>query len=367
MNITQTSFKDKVLDLSINGVYVYDLIQGTNLYINQQYTSLTGYSLDDINDMDHAEFFSLFHPEDQEEVANHMSLVPTLLPDEISIIEYRFKRKDGSWMWCRSHDSIFERDHEEKPTQFMGAFIDFSSQKVAEAKLASNNRKLQSKNQELEQMSYIISHDLQEPLRTITNFSGLISRKYEGKLDEKGNQYLSIISQASARMGKMVRGILALHSKSTSSPKTEIDCEALLSSVITELSAVIEEKNVVIEIGELPRVFSWENDLRLLFQNLISNAIKFSKSEGIPEISISAIQKDRAWAFSVQDNGIGIDPRYHREIFRIFERLHSKDSYEGTGIGLAHCKKIVDKLGGEIWVESKPEQGSTFTFTVSIG
>lgn len=357
MKITNNTFRDKVLDLSVNGIYVYDLTKGINVYVNQQYTSLTGYSLNELNEMTQEQFFGLFHPDEQEMIAKHMEEVVSSELGQVIEIEYRFKKADGSWMWCLSRDAIFDRDKDEMPTQFMGTFIDITARKSIE-------KKLKAKNKELEEFAYIAAHDLQAPLNTIISVAELFNLQYKGVLDESGSQFLGFISDASMRMTDLIRGLLDYSRIGRGKKLTWVDCNTVVNNVLDDLRAVINKTNANIEIGELPQLAGYETELRLLFQNLISNAIKFRKPSANPCIQVAAKKGNSHWMLSFKDNGIGIPEEYKEQIFNIFQRLHSQSEYKGTGIGLAHCRKIVELHNGEIWVESQRYIGSTFYLTI---
>ncbi len=232
---------------------------------------------------------------------------------------------------------------------------------------------LEAKNKELEQFAYIASHDLQEPLNTISSFIGLIAEDYGDSFDEVGKESLAFISDASKRMKNLIDALLEYSRLGRSREYKNVDCNIVLQELQDDLKKIIEETNANITIGKLPVVKGSEIELRLLFQNLISNAIKFRDAKTIPKIDISCTKRGNSkekvnsfWQFSVKDNGIGIPEEHKERIFAIFQRLHSRDQYQGTGIGLAHCKKIVESHGGEIWLESKEGKGSTFHFTIPV-
>lgn len=234
-----------------------------------------------------------------------------------------------------------------------------------ERKVQQRTSELERKNKELEQFAYVASHDLQEPLRTTTGFVEALRKQYKGMLDEHADRYLDYIAQSSDRMKTLIKDLLDYSRIGREKQFVPVNCNVLLTEVLCDLDTVIRESQAVIEVGELPVVNAFPTELKLLFQNLISNSIKF-RSRGIPpSIRVEVLPRNGYWKFSVQDNGIGIDPSHQDRIFIIFQRLHNRDVYEGSGIGLAHCKKIVELHGGEIWVESAAGKGSTFFFTIA--
>lgn len=223
---------------------------------------------------------------------------------------------------------------------------------------------METKNQELEQFAYIASHDLQEPLRTISSIVDLLEKQQRDKLDATAISYLNFLSQASSRMRALITGLLEYSRIGKERQLELVDFQAILQELLTDLDATIRESKADIFIDNLPSLPAYPIELRQLFQNLVSNAVKFRRAGIAPKIKITAKEENGHWVFSVMDNGIGIEEQFRQKIFVIFQRLHPKSKYEGTGIGLAQCKKIAELHGGKIWVESKPNQGSIFNFTI---
>ncbi len=218
-------------------------------------------------------------------------------------------------------------------------------------------------NKELGQVAYIASHDLQEPLRTISNFVTLLHKQYKTKLDANADEYLDFIKEGTLRMQMLVKDLLDYSRIGNDKKLMTIDCKLEMENVLKDMAINIAENNAEIHIGPLP-VIEGYFELQYLFQNLIHNAIKYRKKEVAPVIHIAAEDNGVEWTFSVRDNGIGIEEIYHDRIFTIFQKLHSNKEYEGTGIGLAHCKKIADLHRGKIWLTSEAGKGSTFFFTI---
>ncbi|MCW3090565.1 MAG: response regulator receiver protein [Ferruginibacter sp.] len=226
------------------------------------------------------------------------------------------------------------------------------------------NDELRIKNKELEQFAYVASHDLQEPLRTTAGFAELLLQQYKGKIDAKADKYLGFIYDASIRMKVLITDLLDFSKLGAEAQFKQINCNQLLKSMLEDIMAAVSEGGADIQYTDLPQINGSPTEIKLLFQNLVINAIKFRRKNIVPQIKIAARQTDGYWEFSVSDNGIGIEPQNKERIFEIFQRLNTRKEYEGSGIGLSHCKKIVELHKGNIWVVSTPGEGSTFYFTL---
>jgi PAS domain S-box-containing protein len=238
-----------------------------------------------------------------------------------------------------------------------------SERKRAEEELAHSNAELRRSNQELEQFAYVASHDLQEPLRKVTNYVQLFAQRYRGQLDSKAEKYLTYIVDGTTRMQGLIKDLLTYSRITREVTLQPTDVEAVLRQTLSVLELSIRETGAEVTWEALPTVPVHPSQLEQLLQNLISNALKFHNGSP-PRIHISAMQRPAEWLFAVRDNGIGIDPQYAERIFGVFQRLHTWAEYPGTGIGLAICQKIVERYGGRMWVESALSQGSTFYFTI---
>jgi signal transduction histidine kinase len=233
--------------------------------------------------------------------------------------------------------------------------------------LEQKSRDLARSNLELEQFAYAASHDLKEPLLAITIDLKLLRKRYESKLDSEANRFMADTIDEANQMQTLINDMLSYSRVGISGkPLVRTDCDAILKRSLNNLRVPLEQSGAVITYDALPEVMADPIQLSQLLQNLINNAIKFHREEK-PRIHISAKRTGKEWVFSVSDNGIGIPAEYHEKVFEMFQRLHDKKGYPGSGIGLATCKKIVDRHGGRIWVESKPGNGSTFYFTIPDG
>lgn len=230
--------------------------------------------------------------------------------------------------------------------------------------LEKTKNELELKNKELSQFAYLVAHDLKEPLRTVSSYVQFIKEQYQEKFDGKSDKIFGFITKSTTRMTKLITDLLDYSRVGKSKAKTEIDCNLLLQNIQQDLFSKINETNTTFHIETLPTIKAYETEIRVLFQNLISNAIKYTKPQTDPIIHIQGKATSNSWHFVVKDNGIGIDTEDQKKIFKVFHRLHSKSDYEGSGIGLAHCKKIIDLHQGNLWVDSKENQGSTFHFTI---
>jgi len=236
--------------------------------------------------------------------------------------------------------------------------------RLAEESLQQTATELARSNKELEEFAYVASHDLQEPLRMVVSYMQLLQRRYQGKLDANADEFIAFAVDGANRMQTLINDLLTYSRVGTrGKPFAPTDCTAAIKRVLSNLRMAIEEQQAVITQAALPTVMADDVQIMQLFQNLIGNAIKFH-GEAPPRVQISAKREATHWLFSVRDHGIGIDPEYAERIFKVFQRLHGKAEYPGTGIGLAVCKKIVERHGGRIWVESQAGQGATFYFTI---
>ena len=236
---------------------------------------------------------------------------------------------------------------------------------IANESLKDYAKKLEQSNNSLEQFAYVASHDLQEPLRNITNFASLLEENEDHHLDPKSRKYLNFIVHGAERLKVLIKDLLLFSRLGKQHIVEMVNFNDILKIVLADMNLLIREKDAVIRLGHLPVLAASKTEIKMLLQNLIGNAIKYSKPNVPPVVEVNAEkQENGTWLFSVKDNGIGIEEEFKERIFVIFQRLHNQDEYSGTGIGLATCKKVVELNGGTIWVESKPDVGSTFYFTI---
>ena len=232
-----------------------------------------------------------------------------------------------------------------------------------EKALRDYTRELQRKNEEIEQFAFIASHDLQQPLRSISNFTGLLNEKLQDTAGDETKQYMSFITGGAHRMSALINDLLEYSRAGKDVQRLKIDCNQLVAEVLEELSAVLKETQATVNVSVLPSLYGYAS-LKSVFRNLIGNAVKYTKKNEPPVVSITFKDLGKEYLFSIKDNGIGIEAKYKERIFIIFQRLHTRNEYTGTGIGLSICKKVVELHGGKITLESEPGKGSEFTFTI---
>jgi PAS domain S-box-containing protein len=341
-----------------DGILVIDL-EGNFKEFNEATMSMTGYSREELAGKSAFEFIL---EEDREKVVQDMS---TTLTDKHTqaLTSYRLLAKGGK-VFDAELSSGMMLDSEGNPIALIGVMRDVTDRKQIEDKLVKAKEDLERSNKELEQFAYVASHDLQEPLRMVSSYLKLLERRSKDKLDTEAQEFIDFAVDGSTRMAAMIQALLTYSRVGTrGKPFEPTDCEDIFNKAISNLQIAIEDKDAVVTHDPLPTILADGTQMLQLFQNLIGNGLKFQDNKR-PEVQVSVEDRGEDWVFSFRDNGIGIDPKYKDRIFVIFERLHGKGEYKGTGIGLAVCKKIVERHAGQIWVDSTPGNGATFYFTM---
>jgi light-regulated signal transduction histidine kinase (bacteriophytochrome) len=284
------------------------------------------------------------------------------VPLEVEILAYH---KDRSPHWyLLKLDPVF--DERGRLANFICVQTDITERKGMETLLEQQSQALTRSNEDLEQFATIASHDLREPVRMVASFLGLLSERYHGRLDEKADLYIDMAVDAANRMQSLIRSLLEYSRVcTTESDWGAVDVSEVVSRVLKNLDETVQQHGAVVTCDALPTVLGDAVSLSRVFQNLIGNGIKFC-TQSSPRVHVQAERNGKTWVFSVRDNGIGIAPEHSDRIFTLFQRLHTREEYPGTGMGLAICKKIVERHGGRIWVKSQPGQGSTFAFTIPV-
>ena len=341
------------------GIAFIDSLTGHIDEVNPRFAEIAGRSMEEMAIID---WMRITHPDDVQEDLDNMAL---LNAGKISgfHMEKRYLHHDGTPVWINMSIAPILVEDKAHP-RHLCMIEDITERKHVEEKLAAVAAELERSNNDLEQFASIAAHDLQEPLRMVASYTQLLAERYEGQLDEKARKYIAYAVDGAVRMQRLVNDLLTYARVGTrGNPIEPTDAGRVLGQAIGDLATAIEESRAVVTHEELPLVRADASQLRQLFQNLLANALKF-RSEEVPRVHVSARDEGRDWVFAVRDNGIGIDRQYAERVFVVFQRLHTRRDYPGTGIGLALCKRIVERHGGRIWFESEPGKGSTFLFTV---
>lgn len=352
-----------VIEATAVGTWEWNIATG-EIGINDRWAAILGYTREELEPVTFDSWQRFAHPDDIE---------PTLaaLEDNVSRVsqhylrDCRMRHKDGHWVWILSRGNITEFDAHGAPAKVAGIILDISDQKAAEATILETNEALKRSNIELERFAYVASHDLQEPLRMVASFTQLLQKKYSDQLDETAREYIQFAFDGAQRMQQLIRDLLSYSRLGRQDiDESAVDVAALVARVMQSLQLAIDDSGARIDCGELPVIRGDTGQLHRLLQNLIGNAIKYHGSEP-PRIALYTETRDGETVFCVRDNGIGIDVAQSARVFEIFQRLHSRTDYPGTGIGLSVCKRIVERHGGRIWFEPAPDSGTVFCFTVA--
>lgn len=323
--------------------------------VNPRFGSALGYSVADLVGRPVADFV---HPDDVSTTS--VLAPPTAVGTGVGLFEHRFRRNDGGFRWL-SWSTSQDDEHD----LIYCAVEDVTEHREQAEVVVKLLAELERSNTDLAQFAYVASHDLSEPLRMVASYVQLLADRYAGQLDADADEFIAFAVDGAARMRVLIDDLLAYSRTGVASViRRPVNCGALVRSTLADLDVRISESGAVVVVDDLPTVTGDPGQLTQVFENLLSNALKFLPSDRAPEIRVSAERDGAAWCFAVEDNGIGIDEIHRARIFMMFKRLHGRADYPGTGIGLALCHKIVSRLGGRIWVEGRTGQGSVFRFTV---
>jgi PAS domain S-box-containing protein len=347
----------QTFELAASGIC--HVIDGRFVRVNRSLCEILGYSEKELLGMTVKQ---VSHPEDRDLSDAGRARLRKGEIDTVRL-EKRYLRKDGRLVWCKIAIAL-ARDVFGVPQYEIAIFDDITDRRNAEAALREAHEELKRSNAELEQFAYVASHDLQEPLRMVASYTQLLSRRYDARLDGDAREFMAYVVDGASRMKQLIEDLLAYSRVGTKGGEFRpVAADAALRRALFNLRAGIEEAGAAVTYDALPTLPADEVQLGQLFQNLIGNALKF-RSNSVPRIHVAVKEKDAEFEFEVRDNGIGIEPQYYQRIFMVFQRLHNKGEYPGTGIGLAICKKVVERHGGRIWVESRQGEGSSFFFTL---
>jgi PAS domain S-box-containing protein len=378
---TSREFINKIANTAPSIITTYNINTGEYNFVSDGIKKLLGYDAEEVLTAGVTFFNERLHPDDLEEMnaKNSAALEMANQAENIDLpiveeFKYRVKAINGEYRWLHTYGTVFDRDAQGRVEQVLNISVDITAQVEAEQALQQRNIQLQQSNSSLEDYAYVASHDLKEPLRKIATFSDRLLITQKDQLTEDGQNYLTKIIDSSKRMQAMISDLLAVSTISGNKSFEEYSLQNALQEAIQTLEHKIEEKNVKIEASDLPAARVVPSQLRQLFQNLISNSLKFAKKDIQPQIKVTAsyikpgelnntdvAKASRYIKISFSDNGIGFDNSYSEKIFSIFQRLHGRTEYEGTGIGLAICRKVAENHGGTIYAEGKPGEGAKFT------
>lgn len=334
--------------------YVIDA-EGKFVRFNRNMETVTGFSAEELMERGPLGLF------DEEEAARVAARIMEVFETGDSTVEASFLTRDGQKI---PHFFTGSRILQDGQPLLIGLGVDISDRKEAEDRLREVNEELARSNKDLEQFAYVTSHDLQEPLRAVASCTQVLADRYKGKLGKDADDYIGFAVEGAQRMQQLIRDLLSYSRVNTRGKDPEpVDAGRVLDRVLTNLTSAIAEGGASVTHDEMPTVRADPTQLMQVLQNLVGNAIKFS-GDGSSVIHVSAVRNGRFWQFMVRDNGIGIDPKYTERIFGVFQRLNKRRDYPGTGIGLAICKRIVERHGGRIWLESAVGEGTTFHFTI---
>lgn len=370
----QEHFIQQIADASPTILYLFDVKEQSIVYINREIFFVLGYTPDEILEMKDGITTELYHPED-------LSLLPARIASNKnfqqveSMMQYecRLKSKQGDWRWLLIREIVFKSDENGAVTQILGAALDINRRKEMEKTILQNTLLLEQSNASLEEFAYVASHDLKEPLRKISTFGDRLVANQADQLSPESQLYLQKIVDASQRMQTMINDLLSISMISGNTAFEQVGLQGILEETLQTLEFKIEQHNAIIEADPLPEAFIIPFQIRQVFQNLLSNSLKFVKPGVQPKIRIQYVclkqeemehhqvtRSDKYHQISFADNGIGFDNEYAGKIFAIFQRLHGRSEYEGSGIGLAICKKIIEHHGGTIFAEGTEGEGARF-------
>ncbi|MEX2588827.1 MAG: ATP-binding protein, partial [Chitinophagales bacterium] len=360
---------EKVTQATNDAIWDWNIKDDT-LYWGGGFTKLFGYEVSKITPSLES-WTEHIYPDDRDRVVQSIHEAIEDSEQTNWVAEYSYRKSDGTFAKVIDRGIVI-RNVDGKPMRMVGAMTDITEQKNHEKQLLELNESLQNyakdlerSNEELESFAFITSHDLQEPLRMISSFMDQLKRKYGDQLDEKALQYIHYASDGAKRMKRIILDLLE-YSRAAKPIDSleEVDLNEILSEFKQLRRKVISEKAASISSVELPTVTTYKAGIAQVFNSLLDNAIKYAEEGKAPQIEINAIEKEAEWEFSIKDNGIGIDSEFFEKIFLIFQRLHNRDQYAGTGIGLSIAKRHVEFLGGKIWLKSELGKGATFYFSI---
>jgi PAS domain S-box-containing protein len=366
----------RITDAAPATIYIYDLVQQQNVYANRNIITTLGYSQEEIVALGNTLFAQLMHPTDLALLPERLARFPAAQDSDLIITEYRMRHADGSWRWLYSREVIFARNEAGQPTQVLGVVQDITDQKVAEEEVRRLNAELEARVQErtgqleaaireLEAFSYSVSHDLRAPLRAIDGFSRIVWEEYATQLDGDGREYLRLVRENTRQMGQLIDDLLAFSRLNRQAIQPQpLDMDSVVQRALASFTSEIERRAVSVTLAPLAPCAGDAAMLRLVWVNLIANALKYTRHQPQASISIGSRQEGSELIYFIRDNGVGFDMRYAHKLFGVFQRLHRAEEYEGNGVGLATVQRVIHRHGGRVWGESAPGQGAYFAFAL---
>jgi PAS domain S-box-containing protein len=340
------TFVDTVLNTIPEIVSIFSLAEERNTFTNDGVHTALGWSPEEIRRMGTNLFPAILHPDDMESVINHHRRLASAEDDEVLHLEYRLQAASGEWRTFRGSDRVFARDEQGVVLSIVGAAMDITSERQAQAELERASENLARSNRELEQFAYIASHDLQEPLRMVTSYLQLLERRYRDALDDDARDFIDFAVDGAKRMKALIQALLEYSRVDTRTEElVDTDLNQVVREVLGDLRLTIRDLEATVTATDLPTLRVDRHQMSRAFANLIGNALKFH-ADRPPEVEVRAEQTGNGWVVSVSDNGIGIAPDHRERVFDIFQRLHTREEYPGTGIGLSIVRRIMDRHGG---------------------
>jgi PAS domain S-box-containing protein len=353
----------EVLEGTRDVIYKRDMRRDRYDFLSPSCRDVLGFSPEQFKLMGPEGVTDRIHPEDREEFVRVLTGGDGSGPlRRTGQLEFRWRTGDENYVWLSNHFiQVVSQDGREN--YIVGTVRDISRLKEAQRKLEQAVTELMKSNEELERFAYVASHDLQEPLRGVAAYMQLLERKYQDQLCEEAQEFVEQAARSAQRMSELIQDLLIYCRVGGHKPAHKpVDCDALLQEVRDDLHRMIHDSAAIIRADELPTVIGDRAQLHQLFQNLLANALKFAAKDRVPRVEVRVRRTNEHQIFSVQDNGIGFEPEYADVVFQAYKRLHSHETYPGTGMGLAICKRIVEAHGGRIWAESLPGEGTTVYF-----
>lgn len=357
-------FLRKVTDVVPNVIYIFNQQTQSNEYTNRSMGGTLGYSFEEVQEMGAEMMPILCHPADLPKVGAHFATILELSDGEVAQVEYRLKNKAGDWVWLQSHDTVFDRDDDGSVLRHIGVASDITPQKNAEQLARKEHLKATATNDELRTFSYSVSHDLKSPSNTLCLILNELIECHGDTFDDDARDLVNMALATAGRMGTMVDDVLNYTRVINQDLSTlEVDLNTVVADVLANLGAAISETEAHITVDPMPIVVGDKTQLRILVQNFVENAIKFHRPDQVPSVHISASETpdQNRLILSISDDGIGIPPEKHEQVFQIFKRLNTALEYTGTGLGLAICRRIAANHGTTICLTSNPGQGATFS------